>query len=606
MSDAGVSTITPLGTVSAGVIAVVDEAGVVTVDGEAWSLDWWIGAEDRWHRPGEEPTVRQASVGNAPITETSLRVPGGDVRHRAYAVQATGPGWTGPAVVVEVENRSGVPVALAWVIQPGFERIEADGQVVRIDGRVGALLDRVPARAVQGTPGTIASRLAAGDDQPSIVPATVGAGGLEAALVVPLTHTATVRLLIPVLEADASGPKPRRPFRRKVAPIQPGPVWSAPDADAVERGWAAHTEGLAGLTVPNRGWDTAVEWSERVLSIAGPAEVSSALDPGRPAPTGPAASVRVAEVCEAMARSGSTDPLDPIALALARAQRINGVVRLGDGSDGSVALLHAAAAVLDGPAGASRVVDLIGPVAKAIRRLGRGSVPDELGHSASSALRKVASALVAIGQPEVGEDAMAAAARVSSAATPDRPAAAHGAGDVPQRSDGPLDRMLRLRRSVVARAFDSVAALDEQIAPRPTAAAGGGEPFDAAEIACRTNAILDVMVVETADGLDLLPGWTPTWYGQPLEVHAVRTSWGPVSFAIRWHDDRPALFCQVDRHVGRSGDAPPRIRITSLDPDWSAVGWSGDTLLPPVEGQAPAPAGVTVQVGAPIRRKPAD
>ncbi|MFI5045063.1 MAG: hypothetical protein ACHQDC_09740, partial [Acidimicrobiales bacterium] len=115
MSDAGVSTITPLGTVSAGVIAVVDEAGVVTVDGEAWSLDWWIGAEDRWHRPGEEPTVRQASVGNAPITETSLRVPGGDVRHRAYAVQATGPGWTGPAVVVEVENRSGVPVALAWV-----------------------------------------------------------------------------------------------------------------------------------------------------------------------------------------------------------------------------------------------------------------------------------------------------------------------------------------------------------------------------------------------------------------------------------------------------------------------------------------------------------
>jgi len=69
----------------------------------------------------------------------------------------------------------------------------------------------------------------------------------------------------------------------------------------------------------NRGWDTAVEWSERVLSIAGPAEVSSALDPGRPVPTGPAASVRVAEVCEAMARSGSTDPLDPIALALARA-----------------------------------------------------------------------------------------------------------------------------------------------------------------------------------------------------------------------------------------------------------------------------------------------
>ena len=34
--------------------------------GRGWSLDWWIGAEDRWHLPAEEAAVRQQLVGRQP------------------------------------------------------------------------------------------------------------------------------------------------------------------------------------------------------------------------------------------------------------------------------------------------------------------------------------------------------------------------------------------------------------------------------------------------------------------------------------------------------------------------------------------------------------
>ena len=34
--------------------AIVDPRGLVTPWVGGWSLDWWIGAEDRWHLPSRE------------------------------------------------------------------------------------------------------------------------------------------------------------------------------------------------------------------------------------------------------------------------------------------------------------------------------------------------------------------------------------------------------------------------------------------------------------------------------------------------------------------------------------------------------------------------
>src|ERR1044072_7153731 len=42
------------------------------------SLDWWIGADDRWHLPSRDVAVRQGLHEGMPIVETTMRIPSGD------------------------------------------------------------------------------------------------------------------------------------------------------------------------------------------------------------------------------------------------------------------------------------------------------------------------------------------------------------------------------------------------------------------------------------------------------------------------------------------------------------------------------------------------
>src|SRR5688572_19537561 len=94
--------------------AMVDGSGRVAPGGRGWLLDWWIGAEDRWHQPSREAAVRQQLVGASPVVETRVKVPSGDAVARCYGAR----GSAGEdLVVVEVENASKVPVALALVVR---------------------------------------------------------------------------------------------------------------------------------------------------------------------------------------------------------------------------------------------------------------------------------------------------------------------------------------------------------------------------------------------------------------------------------------------------------------------------------------------------------
>lgn len=71
------------------------------------ALDWFVAADDRWHRPAEESTLRQQRVSDSAVVRTRLRVPTGDVVHTVYTVAA---GFT----IVEVLNESTMPVAVAF------------------------------------------------------------------------------------------------------------------------------------------------------------------------------------------------------------------------------------------------------------------------------------------------------------------------------------------------------------------------------------------------------------------------------------------------------------------------------------------------------------
>lgn len=99
---------TTLGALTSADRATVDPKGLVNV-GRDWSLDWWIGGDDRWHLPSREAAVRQRLVDGAPVVETTMRVPGGDIVHRAFAVRV----GDDDVLAVEVENRTPIPVALA-------------------------------------------------------------------------------------------------------------------------------------------------------------------------------------------------------------------------------------------------------------------------------------------------------------------------------------------------------------------------------------------------------------------------------------------------------------------------------------------------------------
>lgn len=81
--------------------------GIAPWDGEP--LGWYVAADDRWHVPEREAAVRQRRIDGTPVTETRVRVPNGDVVQRVYTVADAG-GIT----VVEIENESTLPVAIAW------------------------------------------------------------------------------------------------------------------------------------------------------------------------------------------------------------------------------------------------------------------------------------------------------------------------------------------------------------------------------------------------------------------------------------------------------------------------------------------------------------
>lgn len=81
--------------------------GVFPVDGSP-SLEWYVAAEDRWHMPGKEASVRQVRMAGTPVFETRVRVPDGDVVQRIWSVADQG-GLT----LLEFANESRRALAVA-------------------------------------------------------------------------------------------------------------------------------------------------------------------------------------------------------------------------------------------------------------------------------------------------------------------------------------------------------------------------------------------------------------------------------------------------------------------------------------------------------------
>lgn len=600
---------TPVGTLDDGTIALVDPAGMVQLTGRNWVLDWWIGAEDGWHFASSDTTVAQNLIGYSPIVRTTMHVPGGDIIQRVVGVRASASiatersgqrNWSGAAVVVEVENQSAVPVALAFVMRPltlwgdgELTELRSQGSTITADGHVAAVLSRGISRRVVGPPGTVAIRLDLEDDEQPEGTWSVEGQLAEGAFIVPLPHTAVVRVLLPV-ETDA------QLDLALTDPDEPDISWQAPTAEQVEAGWRALTRSNVTVASPETLFDDLVDATQRFLQIL-------RHDGFYDSAAGCSAALRNALLSEVLVTCGVDEALEPLARALADADRVRGGIRMDDRSDASVALLHSAAPLLCGSRSEYWQDILLGPVAKAVHRLGRGKALGEretggdpllvaaLTNSAALAAARLAPALLHIEQPEVAEAAHELyhrlAAQVLSLAG-DGGSAAPGIPAGPAGSTIP--RSLLIERLIAQRAPEAIPELAKfavlghlSLLPAELDADGlpVGEPAaDSAATASRLRAVVGMFVGESPASIEILPFWSDLWFGKPIEVNNVRTRLGAVSFALRWSENRPILLWEVEPGVGVDRDlVQPIITTPGLDPTWHGHGWTGEALLGAVE-----------------------
>jgi hypothetical protein len=193
---------TVIGTLGSPWRATVTAGGaLVMADGTA-PVDWWVAADDRWHTPAEEPSRRQRRLLGTPVVETAIGVPGGDVAQRIYAVADGG----GVIVVVELENQSSLPVAVAFS---------------RPDVASGRPLAAVP-------PG----------------------GPAGAAAAVPVGHRTTVRVVVGG-GAPSSMPAAEQVARGWVAQTETGARYVVPDGGLMERIVTARCDALLAAPDPD-------------------------------------------------------------------------------------------------------------------------------------------------------------------------------------------------------------------------------------------------------------------------------------------------------------------------------------------------------------------
>ena len=649
---------TTVGNLASPWTAIVDPRGLVTPWVGGWSVDWWIGAEDRWHLPSREAAVRQSLVGTAPVVETAMRIPGGDAVQRTYAVPASAGDAFGELVIMEVENQSAVPVALAFAIRPynpdglaGVGLIELEELTVFVDGRRALLLPRPPA-GVAGCvleTGDCVHRVTAGQATPGPLELEDPEGLAQAAVVYPLPHGSTIRVAIPLPPQRPRGSRggSRKHSRREPEPAVDTTRW--PGAGDVARGWQAHLRRGLRLDLPDPRLQAAVEANRADLLVF---HTGTDITPAR-WHAGDASFLEAASMVVTLDRFGFTT--EAAEVLRARPWR-------SPGSDsGSLRNWEAHAGALWAIAEHHRLTgdsDLLGELIPAVREgvrflLGHhvvASLPYEDGFWFVRSLVDGASLLRLAGDVSSAQEAELAAGQLREAITSslDQAAARLGRTAMPAAPDRafdagmigslvacaplgllpPDDPWVRGTLDVVRERFclkdafydaldhtGLVPALTLRIArcelesgdPKawrrlrwlldaatPTFTwpeaihprlGGGclGDGHHGGGAAALLGFVRQMLVRETPEGgIALATILPPDWAGQPLEVHDAPTHYGRISYALRWHGDRPALLWQCER---------PGVTVTApgIDRSFSSAEPSGEALLAPYRARVPIP-----------------
>ncbi len=525
---------TTLGTLTSGPLGLVDAAGTLYPAAAAWSIEWWVGAEDRWHRSPVELAVRQTRPSAAPVLHTAMRVPSGDVVHRCWA------GGDGD-LFVDITNETPLPVAVALVVRPvvplGAGRIEtvAVGEHdMMIDGARVLRWSLKPGGAIAGAGGVdIVDDLEGGAElSPTIAAEHAGDGMLTAAAVFPLAHTATLRASV----------------RLEAEPMAPA---SVADAEQIASGWASHLNAEARLSFPDpqlgEAWSAALARLLMCVDERGNWPVPVGLDAG----WGPDQRARIGEGLSIAGRPEAS---------------------------------FALASILDEAPASAETLGLVAAVAEHAERSGDlRPVTDHLEWLVDAAATGVRRGVA-------GAD-RASAAMVRTLLLVEQPDASAELSEHRRRSTLNADEAQGLAHLPIGPDTERVlrAVLD---AAGPTWSWAGGTPEDRSlddpRAAAEVVALIASLAVRVDDqGIDIAPWFPSAWLGQPMEAHGIPTRYGAVSFGVRWHGERPALLWELAAVDGRTPQALT-VRASALDPKWRSTELRGEALLEAPEGAADA------------------
>jgi len=653
---------TLLGTVGSADHGVIDPRGMVTPRAGGFSLDWWVGADDRWHLPSRSAAVRQRLVDDSPVVETTMRVPGGEVVHRAWAVAAGEGVPVGGAVVIELQNASAVPVAIALAIRPfdpigrsTVSHIDLIDSVVMIDGHPAVHLAKLPSRIAVGSAAlgdslTVVESGDAGAEWPAGGVRCVD-GRASAALLFPLPHTASIRLLIPL--AAGGGQRRRRSAPEPVVGAIPA---AAANAERVVAGWEVQTRRSPRIELLERRAPEALRAARRFALLHAAGEDALSWSEGL---------VEVFDACSlvvALTQHGLHAESARLLMGLDDRIDVDGRFEQEHHRvDAGAAWLHAVAQHVMLADDTVLARTLIGDIAKIAhrvhqdlsggagkRRARRSSGPSWIDSSeslrvheliwAQSGLRaaalslRIADQVAAADEIDQFADALIApAVEALTAATSSMGAALAAvsalveSGSVLAGADsGHLERLLpvalessvngavwhrvgnagmspRLAAALAgARARvgdgDSVLALrwmldvgeptwalSEFVHPR-TSDGCGGDGHAPVSTAAFLRLVRDLTAIDDAESINILPAVSQAWLGQPIEVHDLPTRHGLLSFAVRWHGERPAVLWELGPNaeppiVGGPATDGVRLRFGGLDPGWSTTEARGEALL---------------------------
>jgi hypothetical protein len=662
---------TAVGNIGSAWEAIVDPRGLVTPWFDGWSLDWWIGAEDRWHFPSREASVRQQLLDNAPVVETLMRVPGGDAVHRTYAIAED------DLVIVEIENRTPTPFAVALCVRPYnpeglavVERIALHDRTVTVDGRPAVLFGQRPARMAGSTFHeddcvlTVTSGQA-GTELPDPLRCEVGLA--QAAFIFPLAHGARLQVALPLEPVRRTR---RRGLARRRAERAPDFPTTVPPAEAVARGWRAHGAKGMQLSLPDGLLTQAVEANRRFLLL---------FHDGDEITPGPYTYHRfwfrdAAYMLAALDKYGFHDEAAEVLRSYGRRQHLDGFFfSQRQEWDANGAALWALAEhwrltgdadlvdsqivargvrwierkrhskrrrdpALQGLMPASISAEHLGPFdyyywdsfwslrglvdgAALLRARGRAPAAERAEAWAVDMRASIDRSLQLVAE-RLGTEAMPAGPRrrvdpgaigslVSAfplqlfaaddprvLATADAIRHRFSVGDAFFQgiSHTGLGTYLTLQLAFVELEAGDRRALDrlqwmveaatstftwpEAIHPHlGTGCMGDGHHGWAA--ADFLTFVRSLLVREVDGGLALCSMVPEGWLGQALEVAHAPTHHGVLSFAIRWHGDRPALLWEL---VPRDGQPPVRITVPGLDPTFVTTELRGEALLAPPVG----------------------